>query len=75
MNAYGAITRIYARDPKIGINCTSTPTTENSIAITIRTIYQIIDLLRNNLEKPGEGISVKRSDMHGAMDALEGCIL
>jgi len=31
--------------------------------------------LRNNLEKPGEWISVKRSNMRGAMDALEGCIL
>ena len=33
-----------------------------------------LDLLRNNLEKPGERISVKRSNMRGAMDALEGCI-
>ena len=39
-------------------------------------IYEpgIIDLLRNNLEKPGERISVKRSNMRGAMDALEGSI-
>jgi hypothetical protein len=35
----------------------------------------IKDLLRNNLEKPGERISIKRSNMHGAMDALEGGIL
>jgi dTDP-D-glucose 4,6-dehydratase len=34
----------------------------------------IVDLLRNNLEKPGERISVKRSNMRGAMDALEGSI-
>jgi hypothetical protein len=26
------------------------------------------------LEKPGEWISVKRSNMHGAMGALEGSI-
>jgi hypothetical protein len=38
-------------------------------------IITSIDLLRNNLEKPGERISVKRSNMHGAMDALEGSIL
>jgi len=35
----------------------------------------IIDLLRNNLENPGEWISVKRSNMRGAMDALEDSIL
>jgi hypothetical protein len=35
---------------------------------------QLLDLLRNNLEKPGEPISVKRSNMRGAMDALEGSI-
>jgi hypothetical protein len=28
-------------------------------------IRYIIDLLRNNLEKPGERISIKRSNMHG----------
>ena len=33
-----------------------------------------IDLLRNNLEKPGERISVKRSNVRGVMDALEGSI-
>ncbi|NQE54916.1 hypothetical protein C5S29_15150 [ANME-1 cluster archaeon GoMg3.2] len=38
-------------------------------------IQRIIDLLRNNLEKLGERISVKRSIMRGAMDALEGSIL
>ena len=33
-----------------------------------------LDLLRNNLEKPGERISVKRSNVRGVMDALEGSI-
>ena len=43
--------------------------------VVCRYSNRIVDLLQNNLEKPGEGISVKRGNMHGAMDALEGCIL
>jgi len=34
----------------------------------------MLDLLRNNLEKPGERISVKRSNMHGVIGASEGSI-
>jgi len=37
-------------------------------------VKSVLDLLRNNLEKPGERISVKRSHVRGVMDALEGSI-
>ena len=36
--------------------------------------FNTLDLLRNNLEKSGERISVKGSNMRGAVDALEGSI-
>ena len=60
----------------ITFNDTFTLVANKTYNYTIRTgsYPQIIDLLRNNLEKPGEWISVKKSNMHGAMDALEGSI-
>jgi hypothetical protein len=62
------------KELKDAINACVKKVTKIRILLDKNANINTLDLLRNNLEKPGERIPVKRSNMRGAMDALEGSI-